>query len=45
MKSEKYIFGIDMILVGIYTGFRPSEFCLLEVKNIHFEEGIIKIQI
>ena len=33
--------GIDIILVGIYTGFRPQELCLLEIKNIHLDEGYI----
>lgn len=33
--------GVDIILVGIYTGFRPGELCALEVENIHFDDGYI----
>lgn len=30
---------IDMILVGIYTGFRPSELTILKTKDIHLDKG------
>lgn len=26
----------DMVLIGIYTGFRPQELCELELKNVDF---------
>lgn len=32
---------LDMILIGIYTGFRPQELAILEVKNIDLIEGKI----
>lgn len=31
----------DMILVGIYTGFRPIELISIKNENIHLEEGYI----
>lgn len=30
--------GVDMILVGLYTGLRPGEICKLESKNINLKE-------
>lgn len=30
---------VDMILVGIYSGFRPQELVLLRTENIFFEKG------
>lgn len=32
---------IDVILIGIYTGFRPSELCELKVSNIDLENNMI----
>ena len=32
---------VDMVLIGIYTGFRPQELCLIETKNVHLKEGYI----
>ena len=32
---------VDMVLVGIYTGFRPQELCLIETKNVNITEGYI----
>ena len=31
----------DMVLIGIYTGFRPQELAILEIDNIDLEEGSI----
>ena len=31
----------DMVLIGIYTGFRPQELAILEIDNINLEEGSI----
>ncbi len=31
----------DTVLVGIYTGLRPSELCDIEVKNVHLEEDYL----
>lgn len=30
-----------MILIGIYTGFRPDELCTLERANVHLDENYI----
>lgn len=38
---EEYPF-IDMILVGCYMGWRPSELCDLEIKNVHLDENYIQ---
>lgn len=32
---------VDMILIGIYTGFRPIELVTIKTENINFEEGYI----
>lgn len=32
---------VDMVLIGIYSGFRPSELCNIEVKNVDLENNII----
>ena len=32
---------VDMVLVGIYTGFRPQELAILQVNNIDFSQGTI----
>lgn len=32
---------VDLILVGLYTGFRPTEICLLENRNIDLEAGLM----
>lgn len=32
---------MDMLLIGIYSGFRPSELCNIEVKNVDLENNII----
>lgn len=37
IETCKYV---DIILIQIYTGFRPQELCLLEIENI--KEGFIK---
>ena len=31
----------DMVLIGIYTGFRPQELSILEIDNINLKEGYI----
>ena len=31
----------DMVLIGLYTGFRPQELAILEVDNVNLEEGYI----
>ena len=31
----------DMVLIGLYTGFRPQELAILEIDNIDLEEGSI----
>ena len=31
--------GIDLMLVQCYTGLRPQELGLMEVKNMHFDSG------
>lgn len=31
----------DVILIGIYTGFRPSELCNLKIENIDLESNMI----
>lgn len=33
--------NIDMVLIGLYTGFRPQELCLLKVSNIDFDNKTI----
>lgn len=41
-KMWKYVELVpfcDMVLIGIYTGFRPQELALLEIDNINLEEG------
>ena len=30
-----------MVLIGLYTGFRPQELAILEIDNIDLEEGSI----
>ncbi len=30
-----------MIIVGIYTGFRPKELCLIEIENVNLDKMII----
>ena len=32
---------VDVLLIGIYTGFRPQELCLLKVENIDLEGNCI----
>lgn len=32
----------DMILIGIYTGFRPQELSILKIADIDFEQNTIK---
>lgn len=32
---------MDMLLIGIYSGFRPSELCNIEIKNVDLENNII----
>ncbi len=32
---------VDMVLIGIYTGFRPQELCLVETKNVNMIKGYI----
>lgn len=40
--QNDYEFGYNrMILIGIYTGFRPSEICQLHRCNIHLDENYI----
>lgn len=40
--ESDYEFGYNrMILIGIYSGFRPSELCQLQRKNVHLEENYI----
>lgn len=39
-KNLDYRF-VDMILIGIYSGFRPSELCNIEVKNVDLENNTI----
>lgn len=31
----------DMVLIGIYTGFRPTELCVLQIDNIDLDQQII----
>ena len=31
----------DMVLIGLYTGFRPQELAILEVDNVNLDEGYI----
>lgn len=31
----------DMVLVGIYTGFRPIELATIKTENVHLDEGYI----
>jgi integrase len=31
----------DMILIGIYTGFRPQELSILQIENINFQQRTI----
>lgn len=39
-KNLDYRF-VDMVLIGIYSGFRPSELCNIEVKNVDLENNTI----
>lgn len=39
-KAEELPFA-DMILVGIYSGFRPIELTMIETKNVHLLENYI----
>jgi integrase len=32
---------IDLILFGLYTGFRPTEICLIENENVDLDGGVI----
>lgn len=32
---------VDLVLVGLYTGFRPTEICLLENEKIDLEAGLM----
>lgn len=32
---------VDVLLIGIYTGFRPQELCLLKVENVDLEGNCI----
>ena len=32
---------VDMILIGIYTGFRPQELCLIKLENINLSSASI----
>lgn len=32
---------VDMILIGIYSGFRPSELCQIKVENVDLENDVI----
>lgn len=47
LKDEKKLwdnidFGFTrMVLIGIYTGFRPIELCKLQISNINLEENYI----
>lgn len=36
-----FVKNIDMVLIGIYTGFRPQELCLLKVSNINLDNKTI----
>ncbi len=37
---EAYDYGfMRMILIGIYTGLRPDELCILEKENIHLDDN------
>lgn len=33
---------VDMILIGIYSGFRPQELAVLKTIDINFEDNVIK---
>ena len=37
-----YMKNVDMILIGIYTGFRPQELAILEVENVNLEGHFLK---
>lgn len=39
-KNLDYRF-VDMVLIGVYSGFRPSELCNIEVKNVDLENNTI----
>lgn len=32
---------VDMVLIGIYSGFRPIELTMIKTKNVHLKEGYI----
>ncbi len=32
---------VDMVLIGIYTGFRPQELAIIETINVHLDEDKI----
>lgn len=32
---------VDMILIGVYTGFRPKELATLKVSGVDFEENVL----
>lgn len=38
-KNVDHIPFVDMILVGIYSGFRPIELTMLKTEDIHLNEG------
>lgn len=40
--SEPYVPFVDMLLVGIYSGWRPTELVSLRVDNISLEEDTMK---
>lgn len=31
--------GADMLIIQIYSGWRPGELCTIELKNVHLDEG------
>ncbi len=33
---------VDMVLIGIYTGFRPQELAILELDNVDLDNQTIK---
>ena len=35
------LYFVDLILFGLYTGFRPTEIVLLETKNINLDAGLM----
>lgn len=47
-KERKMLFDhldfpfVSMVLIGIYSGFRPSEFCELKTENIDLKSGTMR---